>query len=87
MIGNPDLEEGESYIYEPWLDGIHDKMKRIYEQIKLIGGKFICLTFKDSDLADCEDKALLLLNTIEACMRKSILEVQNVVPSYVSFFN
>jgi len=39
MIGNPTLEEGEKYLYEPYLNNLHAKLKPLYEEIKLIGGK------------------------------------------------
>jgi hypothetical protein len=59
MIGNPILEEGEEQLYEPHLNGLKDKLKPIYEEIKMIGGKIICIiTIIDSDLNECEEKSV-----------------------------
>ena len=38
MIVLLDIDEGEEYIYEPYLGGLKDKIRIIYEGIKLIGG-------------------------------------------------
>ena len=38
MIGNPCLEDDEEYIYEPYLNGLKDKLKKIYDEIKALNG-------------------------------------------------
>ena len=43
MVVALDIEQGEEYIYEPYLGGLKDKIKPLYEEIKIIGGKFFVI--------------------------------------------
>lgn len=39
MIGNPILEEDEEIVYEAHLNGMENKLQKIFEEIKLNCGK------------------------------------------------
>lgn len=59
-VGNPMLDDGEEYFYEPYLDGLYQKLETLVNEITRIGGKnYLILLIDytiDSDLNECEEK-------------------------------
>ena len=41
VIGNPILDDGESFIYEPYLNGMKRKLESIFQEMKLIDGNHL----------------------------------------------